>query len=157
MLFSYICSRWSWTLIAVIIGKVMSFPVESEGRGEAFIYLLVWPNEWALLRVGGMLTIPSRGSVRGDGTKLSYVIQTMFLILKNGNSWCIMFLKTLTKKKIFDSFVTWIQGSREKVGRRLVKPLISFPNSDTRYMLINEHLPTGQILAICRCREGSGI
>ena len=53
-----------------------------------------------------MLTIPSRGSVRGDGTKLSYVIQTMFLILKNGNSWCIMFLKTFTKKKIFDSFVT---------------------------------------------------
>ena len=55
------------------------------------------------------------------------------------------------------SFVTWIQGSWEKVGRRLVKPLISFHNSDTRYMLINEHLPTGQILAICRCRQGSGI
>lgn len=40
----------------------MSFPVESEGRGEAFIYLLVWPMEWALLRVGGMLTTPSRGA-----------------------------------------------------------------------------------------------
>ena len=66
------------------------------GRGEALLHLLRWPKEYALLRVGGMLTTPSRGRVRGDGS---------FLIPKTDNSWCIMFLKALMKIKIFDSFV----------------------------------------------------
>lgn len=62
MLFSNIYSRWSQSLIATIIGKVMFFPCEKWGEGRGvFIFVIMAEEVGASKGWGGDAYYPKQG------------------------------------------------------------------------------------------------